>query len=142
MMTWPKAQQRTNPLNSLWRSIPTPPQSRGLLSGTAIRGTQVKMENHPGPPKKSKQDINLPHLREKINKRNLRAKFPLLGLQQDVGANQPISVLRPRPHVEGVSERLRLARGLNSGVSDTGRPVIMSPPHPSPRHSIIHLRLA
>jgi hypothetical protein len=29
-------------MNSLRKSAPTPPQARGLLSGTMIRGTQIK----------------------------------------------------------------------------------------------------
>jgi hypothetical protein len=58
-MTWLEARQRANLTYSLWRSIPTPPQSRGLLSGTTIRGTQIKMENQP-PPQKANQTLTYP----------------------------------------------------------------------------------
>jgi hypothetical protein len=37
-----KTQQRSNSTKSLQRSAPTPPWARGLLSGTMIRGTQIR----------------------------------------------------------------------------------------------------
>jgi hypothetical protein len=46
---------------------------KSFLSGTTIRGTQIKVENHPAP-----------RLREKSTKETYGLNSPLLGLQQDV----------------------------------------------------------
>jgi hypothetical protein len=60
------------------------------LSGTTIRGTQIKMEKHSASPFKGKNQQK----RDGLNSL-------MLGLQQDMWANQPISPLHPRPHSEG-----------------------------------------
>jgi hypothetical protein len=61
-----------------------------ILSGTTIRSTQIVMENHLAYPSKRKDQRK----REGLNS-------PLLGLQQDMWANHPISPLLLRPHSEG-----------------------------------------
>jgi hypothetical protein len=60
------------------------------LSGTIIRGTQIVMENHLASPFKEKDQQK----RDGLNS-------TLLGLRQDIWANQLISPLHPRPHSEG-----------------------------------------
>jgi hypothetical protein len=59
------------------------------MSGTIIRATQINMENHPTSPFKGENQQK----RDELNSL-------LIGLQQDIWANPPISPLHPRPHSE------------------------------------------
>jgi hypothetical protein len=85
------------------------------LSGTTIRGTQIRTKVH------HESNTNLPHPKKINHKKTYGLNLPSLDLQRAARAWQPILLLHRRPHARSI-----------------GTP----PFYPSPRNDFAHLRLA
>jgi hypothetical protein len=88
------------------------------------------------------QALDLPFKGKNRQRKTHGPNLPLLGLQRAAWADLPLSPLRLRPHAEGSRSISDSPEASAPGVSDTGRPPTVSPPHLSPRDDIVHLRLA